>query len=234
MATITRGHSFAVNDVVTAFTLNKLVSGAIISGLTASEFAGSDGIINVGTAPTDTMQDGALAAIYEAPFTSSTPSFVEYNYLLKMREGLVALFKPLGLESRRFFHDDSPNVPGTAFTFQVTGQGATLIASRGYTDQTDPRHLFLGAGNATANSTVSNHMIRMTLKGVATTRISVSGTGNTQKRRYFAVDNNSGTGAWASSTATNSDKTAGMALNIQTAGDTRVVSWLFGAPLYRA
>jgi len=236
MATITRGHSFNPNDVVTAFTINKLVSGAVVSGLTASDFSNSSGLINVGTAPTDTMQNGALAAVYEAPLTQSTASWTEYNYLLKTNEGLVALFKPLGLETRRFFHNSSTDVPGTALALSTAGQGATLRCERSYTDQATPRHLFLGSSPLTQNTAVSNHMDRIVLKGVATVRIiEVPSGAGTQARRYFFMDNRSATGQWEhASGATNTDKVAGMALDIQTGNDNRVTGFLFGAPLYRS
>lgn len=237
MATITRGYSFAVNDVVTAFTLNKLVSGAVISGLTASDFSNSSGLITIGTAPTDTMAVGALAAIYETPLTQSTASWAEHNYLLKTTEGLVALFKPLGLETRRFFHASSgADVPGVAFSFNVSGAGPTLLCDRSYSDQATPRHLFLGSPPVTCNTGASNHMNRIIIKGVATVRIlEVPSGAGTQARRYFQMDNRSATGQWEhSSGATSTDKVAGMALDIQTGNDNRVTGFLFGGPLYRS
>jgi hypothetical protein len=232
MATIVRGHSFGVNDIVTAFTLNKLVSGALVSGLALEGTGG----ITAGTTPTDTMQVGALGAIYEVPLTQSTASWSEYNYLLKTNEGLVALFAPLRLETRRFFHDSSADVPGTALAFQTAGQGATLLCARSYTDQATPRHLFLGSPPLTCNTAASNHMDRIILKGAATVRIiEVPSGAGTQTRRYFQMDNRTATGQWEhASGATNTDKVAGMALDIQTGNDNRVTGFLFGGPLYRS
>lgn len=229
MSAITRGHSYDITDVVNAESLNNLVRLAVISGLTASDIPGSGAQISVFSAPTN-AGNGWISAQYELPFLSSNVSWSEFNYVISTPEGQVSLFKPLGLESRRFFNFWGANGgPGTAWL--ILGQGATsstLQATAAYTTGFS-QHSVLGAARGTA---ASGFPARLVLKGLHDG--DVVDAGGTDVRHYWYLINAVTAQFQHTAGATNTDKVISISMDHRLTGAALIPGYLFGAPCWRS
>src|SRR5574342_197347 len=152
MATIVRGHSFDLTDIANAQSLNDLVERAQISGLLVGDTPNSGAQISVYSAASGAA-NGWISAQYDPLTLSSNSSFAEFNYVLTTPNGQVALFKPTGLETRRFLNFQDTYLHGSALLLRTlpAGGNVTLQATAAYTTGT-PQHQFLGANIGTTAS----------------------------------------------------------------------------------
>ena len=213
MATIVRGHNFGINDLVFAQDLHDLVRNAQITGLGLSDL--SDGTvvtISVHTAPT-TPPMGWITAKYESSFQSTHVSYTEFNYLIRGRCGDVALFKPLGLEQRMVFQQQTPVEAGRAFLIEpLASPGVTLEGDTDFTAITDAHFSYLGSTYGTTTTSSSEGMPRTVLKGLCDVDIT-NNTSSATDRQYLRVVSTTTTGRFQSSGASYSQRAGAMLMD---------------------
>jgi len=231
MATIRRGWNFQPTDILQAFSLNQLVKNASITGLSLSDLAGSQvAQISVFSAPSG-VPTGWVSAQYEKPLVSTAASYSEFNYVLQTDAGPVALFKPGGLETKRFaFLEQNNTLPGSCITIKDLGAASvTLVSGIGVVGAGVNIHAWVGANPFTANTGVSN-VPRLVFRGLAPIRVT---DGDTAPRHYYgrkAV----GIDAWeAQPQLANSTKLAALGLEPSVSAAWVAPAWFFGGIVNR-
>ena len=225
---ITRGHSYSINDVVTAQSLNDLVRLASISGLDSSVLTSSSPQISTFSAPSGATY-GWISAQYDPALISTNASFAHFNYVLTTPAGQVALFAPFGMETRRFSTNDVLPTGHAWFLRTVGSPGPTLNCGYTYTTGT-PQHHYLGCNYGTA---ASGMPARLVFKGPIGGR--VVDAGGAAVRHYWYFLNAGGGQHQHSAGVTNTNKVFGFSMDHRFSSiDTTMPGFLFGSPLWRA
>jgi len=230
---ITRGHTFATNDIVNANDLNDLVRRATISGLSAGDIGSALGISIFSAA--SGASAGVVTYEYEPDGVVTGGPYSQVKYLIHQVSGAqVALFMPGGLETRRF-HTRFPSLAhGTSWVASIFGAAGMTLAC----DYTYPigvaRHDCIGAQTGTFSDTSSTSVrsiLRLTIKGVAPAR--VVDAADTIRKYYYLL--NAATGQFQHSPgATSTSKVFGLAMRPTDSGDTVLPMYLMGGPIWRS
>ena len=226
-ATIGRGKSFDVNELLSAASLNQLVRNASINGLSGVDL-GSNPQISNGSAPSD-AGNGWISAQYEAVKDSNSASLAEYKYVLTSPFGQVALFSPYGFETRRFVHKDGGTLAAGLVELVSTGNNsASLAATYSYATGT-PRHDAIGCLQTTCPSGTHGRLIMKGPVGAA-----VVDAGGAAVRHYGYLLNASTGQLQHSAGVTNTDKVLSISLDHRRTGDAVIPFWMFGSPVWRS
>ena len=229
--TVVRGHTFDISDIATADGLNDLIRRATIAGLTIADFPGSSAQISTFSAPAS-APNGWVSAQYDPLFLATQASGAEFNYVLTSPGGQVALFKPAGLETRRFFAGQDSYAWGSALLIRALGApSATLHLTAAY-NTGFPQHQFLGGGYNTA---ASGTMPRLIVKGFVGANVVDAGPGSDVGLRHYYYLLNASTAQFQHSAGvTNTDKVMGVSVQTSLTGNTIIPAFLYGAPIWRA
>lgn len=230
---ITRGHTFGVNDIVTANDLNDLVRRAVISGVSSADLGAPLGISVFSAA--SGASPGVVTYEYEPDGVVTGGPYTQAKYLIhQVSGGQVALFFPGGMETRRFASRDPSFAHGSAWLSSAVGSaGITMVATFVYATGV-ARHDQIGSQTGTfsnSSPTDPRGLLRLTMRGIAPSR--VVDAGDTIRKFYYNL--NAATGQWQHSPgATNTSKVFGLAMRPSDSGDTVLPMFCFGAPIWRS
>lgn len=230
---ITRGHTFATNDIVNANDLNDLVRRATISGLSSGDIGSALGISIFSSA--SGASAGVMSYEYEPDGVVTGGPYTQVKYLIHQLSGAkVSIFTPGGLETRRFVCHNASLGHGTAWLAPNAGAvGVTMTCDFTYVTGV-ARHDCIGAQTGTfsdSSSTNVTNMLRLTIKGIAPAR--VVDAGDTIRKYYYLL--NAATGQYQHSPgATITSKVYGLAMRPSDSGDTILPVYLMGGPVWRS
>lgn len=228
-ATITRGKSFGLTELVAAGSLNQLVTAAGITGLSSADLGTFAQIYSNGSAPS-TAAVGSISAQYEGVNDSASISLAEFKYVLSGPTGQVALFSPYGLETRRIKHADGGTLSAGLIQLIKSSTAAPASLAGTYTYSTGtPQHHFIGGLQSTA---LSGTYGRLIMRGIIGANIVDAGGAPV---RHYAYLLNAATGQFQHSAGvTNTNKVLGLSLDNRRSGDAVIPFFLFGAPIWRS
>ena len=214
---ITRGHSFDVNEFVTADSLHKLVDSANITDLTPDEFTGE--IHGLVTATPASIRDGDLFFLHETSVSLTRPTglalWTNPNYLVHYNGQWVSLFGGDHLETGRFFNEIGGTIGvGEHGHFAALAGAGTVTLSLAVNANTAAKAASLGGNQiSSADGTVT----RLRIIGYGLFKGSSKTSPNSPW--FDTVYHGSATSEWVRSTVTLNNGYNAMRLNSTADGD---------------
>jgi hypothetical protein len=230
---LSRGHTFLTNDVVTANDLNDLVRRATVSGLSSGDLGSVLGISIFSAA--SGASAGVMSYEYEPDGVVVGTGYSQVKYLIHQKSGAqVAIFMPGGLETRRFASRTPSLARGSAWLASIFGSaGVTLVCDFTYSAGV-ARHDPIGSQTGTfsdSSPTNATGLLRLTMKGIGPAR--VVDAGDTIRKYYYLL--NAATAQWQHSPgATNTSKVFALAMRPTDSGDIVAPAYFLGAPVWRS
>lgn len=242
MATITKGYTFSPTEQVTASKLHQLIERADISGLSWSEFSGTTIGISSGSPPTSAGM-GWIGAVYE-PSRCDNSSYSGFmsdgHYMIETIYGPVALFKPGGLETRRFVahYGAAAGVlaEGIAAYIDTPSGNVTLTfnietGNNGYGNP-DIVGIITGTTSTTSPTNYAGSP-RLTVRGSCPVYATSPNAGSPPNLRSLFGDGSINAAAIGCTNSTSMDKAVGFTPSNQNATGLRH-AFMYGAPIWRA
>jgi hypothetical protein len=206
MATITRGHNFLPNDMVTAAKLHQLVESATVADLTSDNFQGE--IHGLVTATPASLRTGDFLYLQEASPTIDRPqnyaAWTEPTYLIRYFRGWASVFANARMESSRWFlsgdygEGERLEEAGAMAHEILSGSGSVTLMA-GLNATANSKTFTIGSSRATVVQAAAAPInIRATTLGLGTARLP----SNSAASCWLDVFWEDGTKAWTRSGVT--------------------------------